>query len=89
MYDHVVSITQQVTVSLWHGWLGHMSQIEMKALLCLGYLLCLSYADFDHCVYGKHAQTSRKKSLLLKSSPLELVHSDVCQIPGLSLGKKK
>ena len=90
--DHVVTITEQPSVSLWHGRLGHMSETGMKVLSRLGYLPCLRYADFehcDHCIYGKHVQTSHKKSLSLKSSPLELVHSDVCQMPGLSLGGKK
>ena len=78
--DHVVAITEQPSVSLWHGRLGHMSETGMKVLSRLGYLPCLRYADFeycDHCIYGKHVQTSHKKSLSLKSSPLELVHSDV------------
>ena len=41
------------------------------------------------CIYDKHVQTSHKKSLSLKSSPLELIHSYVCQVPWLSLGGKK
>ena len=63
----------------------------MKVLSRLGYLPCLCYADFehcDHCIYGKHVETSHKKSLSLKSSPLELVHSDVCQMSGISLGER-
>ena len=73
MSDHVVAITVQPSVSLWHGQLGHMSETCMKVLSRLGYLSCLHYTDFehcDHCIYGKHVETSHKKSLSLKSSPL-------------------
>ena len=90
--DHVVAVTEQPSVSLWHGRLGHMSKRGMETLSRCGYLPYLRYADFshcEHCIYGKHTQTPHKRSLSLKSDRLDLVHSDVCEMPQLSLGGKK
>ncbi|MCO5555187.1 hypothetical protein L7F22_008730 [Adiantum nelumboides] len=64
----------------------------METLSRCGYLPCLRYADFshcEHCIYGKHTQTPHKRSLSLKSDSLDLVHSDVCEMPQLSLGGKR
>ena len=64
----------------------------MLWLFAVGYLPCLKFADFshcEHCIFGKHAQTPHKKVLSSKSSQLDLVHSDVCEMPQLSLGGKK
>ena len=54
--------------------------VVVKVILCISSIYCL---------VSKHVQTSHKSSLLLKFSPLELIHSDVCQMPELSLGAKK
>ena len=35
--DHVICVTKQPSVSLWHCRLGHMSQNAMKVLSCSGY----------------------------------------------------
>ena len=42
-----------------------------------------------HCLFGKHTQTPHEGVLSVKSSQLDLVHSDVCEMPQLSLGGKK
>ena len=63
------------SISLCHGQLGHMSQTGMKVLSFLGYKPRLRYANFEHCdncVYGKPAQTSHKRSLLLGLKALQV-----------------
>ena len=41
----------------------------------------------EHCHYGKHVATSHPTTTLRESSPLDLVHSDVCgPMPHQSLG---
>ena len=54
--------------------------VIVKVILCISSMYCL---------VGKHVQISHKRSLLLESSLLELIHSDVFQKPELSLEAKK
>ena len=65
--ETVLSITEQLPVSLWHSWLGHMSRKAMETLSRSGYLPDLCFSDFmfcEHCMYGK--QTCQEISLLTK-----------------------
>ena len=53
---HVINVTEQPSVSLWHRRLGHMSKKGMEILSCYGYLPSFSFHEFEfceHCVYGK------------------------------------
>jgi hypothetical protein len=67
--------------SLWHGRLGHLSKT--------GYIPKLSFFDHqfcEHCQYGKQVAATHPTSMLRESSPLDLVHSDICgPIPHQSL----
>ena len=54
--NHVICVTEQPSVSLWHRRLGHMSQNGMKILSRFGYVLGFTFSDFsicEHCLYGK------------------------------------
>jgi len=88
--DHVICVTEQPSVSLWHRRLGHMSQTAMKELSRSGYLPGFNFSDFtvcEHCLYGKQTQTPHKKGSSRKAEPLQLVHSDVCgPMPMASMG---
>ena len=47
------------------------------------------FVDCEHCIYGKQVQFPHKKKLMCKLLPLDLVHTDVCMMPQLSLGGGK
>ena len=76
--------------SLWHGRLGHLSKADIMHLSRAGYIPKLSFSDHqfcEHCQYGKQVAASHPKSAPRESSPLDLVHSDVCgPMPHQSLG---
>jgi 5'-3' exoribonuclease 2 len=67
--------------SLWHGRLGHLSKTDITYLSKAGYIHKLSFSDHqfcEHCQYGKKVATPHSTSVPRESSPLDLVHSDVC-----------
>ena len=88
--DNVICVTEQPSVSLWHRWLGHMSQTAMKELSRFGYLPAFNFSDFsvcEHYLYGKQTQSPHKKGSSRKTKRLHLVHSDVCgPMPMASMG---
>ena len=54
--DHVICVTEQPNVSLWHCRLGHMSKKGMEKLSHLGYVPTFYFSNFkvcEHCLYGK------------------------------------
>ena len=66
---------------LWHKRLGHMSKTGLEVMLRRNQLPGLKSIDLElceHCLYGKKNRTSFVRTgHAKKSSPLELVHSDV------------
>ena len=88
--DHVICVTEQPNVSLWHRWLGHMSKKGMEKLSRLGYVPAFCFSDFqvcEHCLYGKQTQSPHKRGSTRKTEPLLSVHSDVCgPMPTVSIG---
>ena len=76
--------------SLWHARLAHLSKADITHLSRAGYIPKLSFRDHqfcEHCQYGKHVAASHPTSVHGESSPLNLVHSDVCgPMPYQSLG---
>ena len=85
----LVNATKLPNISLWHGRLGHISVKGMETLAHFGYLPLYKFADLskcDHCIYGRQTQGPHSKHLSLKSSPMDLLHTDVCEMPQLSLG---
>ena len=76
--------------SLWHGRLGHLSKAGITHLSRAGYIPKLSFSDHqfcEHCQYGKQVAASHPTSAPRESSPLDLVHADVCgPMPHQSLG---
>ena len=88
--NHVIAITEQSSLSLWHRRLGHLSQKGMKILSRSCYILDFNFFDFsvcEHCLFGKQTLSAHKRSGKRKSQILDLVHSDVCgPMPTMSLG---
>jgi hypothetical protein len=76
--------------SLWHIRLGHLSKAVITYLSKAGYIPKLSFSDHqfcEHCQYGKQVATPHPTSAPRESSPLDLVHSDICDpMPHQSLG---
>ena len=67
--------------SLWHERLGHLSKAGITHLSKAGYIPKLSFSDhqfYEHCQYDKQVAASHPTSTPRESSPLDLVHSDVC-----------
>ena len=77
-------------ISLWHRRFGHLSKAGITHLSRAGYILKLSFSDHqfcERCQYGKQVAASHPTSAPRESSPLDLVHSDVCgPMPHQSLG---
>jgi hypothetical protein len=77
--------------SLWHGRLGHLSKTGITYLSKAGYIPKLSFSDHhfcEHCHYGKQVAAPHPTSVPRESSPLDLVHLDVCgPMPHQSLGR--
>ena len=87
-----VHATELPTIVMWHSRLVHMSLKGMEQLSCFGYLPSLKYSDLrqcEHCIYGRQLMKPHKKVLSQKEAPLELVHTDVCEMPKLLLGGAK
>ena len=72
--NHVICVTEQPSVSLWHRRLGHMSQSVMKMLSCFGYVPGFKFFYFsicEHCFYdGKQTQSPHKRGSTQKSETL-------------------
>ena len=71
--NHVICVTEQPSVSLWHRWLGHMSQSAMKVLSRFGYLPAFNFQDFsicEHCLFGKQMQSTHKNDSTRKNERL-------------------
>ena len=78
--------------NVWHGRLGHVNYHILHRLINLN-LLPKFEIDFDHkcktCVEAKIARASFK-SVERKTKPLDLIHSDVCDMKSIQTrdGKK-
>jgi len=88
--NHLLYVTEQPSVSLWHRRLGHMSQKGMEVLSRCGYLPGFNFSDLptcEHCFFGKQTQSPHKRGSTCKSELLSLIHSDVCgSMPTISMG---
>jgi hypothetical protein len=76
--------------SLLHERLGHLSKTSIAYVSKASYIPKLSFSDHqfcEHCQYGKQVATPYPTNVPRESSPLDLVHSDVCgSMPHQSLG---
>jgi hypothetical protein len=86
-----VFVVDILVSSLWHGRLSHLSKAGITYLSKAGYIPKLSFSDHQfckHCQYGKQVATPHPTSVPRESSPLDLVHSDICgRMPHQSLGR--
>ena len=84
--------THPADINLWHRRMGHLNATYLKQLrqMAIG-------VDFENtqthqceiCVTGKLVQKPFNLNSKRATSILELVHSDVCQVEDLSIGKAK
>jgi transposase InsO family protein len=85
-----VFVVDILVSSLWHGRLGHLSKTGITYLSKACYIPKPSFSDHqfcEHCQYGKQVAAPHPISGPRESSPLDLVHSDICgPIPHQSLG---
>ena len=87
-----VNAAELPKISLWHSRLGHMSVKGMEQLALFGYLPSLKFSDLkkcEFCLYGRQVQIPHKRASNQKLQLLELVHTDVCEMPTVSLGGAK
>ncbi|MCO5569108.1 hypothetical protein L7F22_022815 [Adiantum nelumboides] len=64
VHNHVVAITEEPSVSLWHRRLGHMSKIGMEYLSRFKYIPVFYYSDFstcEYCMFGKQNKSSHSR----------------------------
>ncbi|MCO5605662.1 hypothetical protein L7F22_059845 [Adiantum nelumboides] len=76
VHNHVVAITEEFSVSLWHRRLGHMSQTGMEYLSRFKYIPIFDYSDFsicEYCMFGKQNKSSHLRRGSHKYEHLELV----------------
>ena len=74
-------------LELWHKRLGHMSQKGLDILLS-SQKLVTEGNKLDFCNdyrYGKQVKSSYSTGSSRKTTPLELIHSDFCTMPTISL----
>lgn len=84
--------TIPINIELWHRRMGHLNPTYLKQLRQTA-----TRIDFDDinmhqcevCVSGKQVQQTFPRNNKRASRLLELVHSDVCQMEDMSIGKAK
>ncbi|KAF0920196.1 hypothetical protein E2562_033748 [Oryza meyeriana var. granulata] len=78
--DKVMNVINETSSKLWHCRLGHISRGRIERLIREEILLPLDFSDADHCIdciKGKFTKTI-KKGATRSSSPLEIIHTDIC-----------
>ena len=80
--DGIVNIAESLDSNLWHGRLGHMSQVGLGRLLAIGYIRKLqSKKDFyEYCRYGKKTRSPHSLHYETIRQPLELVQKYICEL---------
>ena len=85
-----VNATVESSSDLWHKRLGHMSEKGLQRLVnqqLLPDVKGVSLKTCTHCLVGKqHRVAFHKLPPSRKSSPLELIHTDVCHMGDRSVG---
>ena len=78
--DRLVYIAESSDSNLWHGRLGHMSQVRMDGIMAIGYIPKLqTKTDFyGHCCYGKQSRSPHSLHYEMVPHSLVLVHTDIC-----------
>ena len=66
----------------WHARLCHVNKLIIKNMSNLGLIPALSLNDFEKCKFCSQAKITKTphKSVEKVSEPLELIHSDICEL---------
>ena len=76
----VVSEAASDPTRLWHQFLGHMSEKELKLLMDHKLLPSMKFLNFNFCkhsMFGKHARMKFKARMHVSKGILDYIHSDV------------
>ncbi|XP_021732277.1 uncharacterized protein LOC110699091 [Chenopodium quinoa] len=72
------------TINVWHTRLCHVNKRLIKNMSNLGLIPNISLNDFDKCDSCSQAKITKTphKSVIRNSEPLDLIHSDICELNG-------
>ena len=70
--------------NIWHARLCHVNKRIIKNMSSLELIPKLSLNDFEKCDFCSQAKITKNshKSVVRESEPLELIHSDICELDG-------
>lgn len=72
--------------NIWHARLCHVNKRLVKNMSTLGLIPELSLNDFEKCEWCSQAKITKTphKSVFRESEPLDLIHSDICELDGVT-----
>ncbi|CAL1388160.1 unnamed protein product [Linum trigynum] len=78
------SVYMVCDLNVWHARLCHVNTRIVKNLSKLGHIPKLSMNEFDKCDFCSQAKITKTphKSVSRESEPLDLIHSDICELDG-------
>ena len=79
------SVYMLCNFNTWHARLGHVNKRIIKNMSSLGLLPKLSLNDFEKCEFCSQAKITKaphKTVIGKETEPLDLVHSDICELDG-------
>jgi len=78
------SIYMLCDFNIWHSTQCHVNKRVIYNLSSLGLIPKLSLNDFEKCDFCSQAKITKQshKSVLRESEPLNLIHSDICELDG-------
>ncbi|KAK2429298.1 putative mitochondrial protein [Trifolium repens] len=70
--------------NIWHARLCHVNKRIISKLSSLGIIPKMSLNDFENCEFCSQAKITKDshKSVTRESEPLDLIHSDICELDG-------
>ena len=70
--------------NVWHARLCHVNKRIIKNMSNIGLIPKMSENDFEKCDFCSQAKITKKphKSITRESEPLDLIHSDICELDG-------
>ena len=70
--------------NVWHSRLCHVNKRIIKNMSNIGLIPKMSENDFEKCDFCSQAKITKKphKSITRESEPLDLIHSDICELDG-------
>ncbi|CAJ2634277.1 unnamed protein product [Trifolium pratense] len=70
--------------NIWHSRLCHVNKRSILNISNLGLIPKLSFNDIEKCEFCSQAKItkSKHKSVIRESEPMDLIHSDICELDG-------